>query len=363
MPFEAGTLSVAMCHLPQELPHDALERFVAHKAGPLANVAEEIQVGWVGWRHLLDTAITESNAYVGGYLHLVLRTAQRRIPPSLLKAECRVEELALMQANQQRMVTRKQKQQIKQDVSERLIKQMPPTLGGTAFVLDPATRMLYVGAGSPSKLDAFLGTFTNTLEIDPVPLAPEAAAQALFKVDPTDVPPLDFSTHGRSSELFLGRDFATWLWFFQEEEGGTFQVERQGTCAVAIDGPLVFVGESSNALESVARKGTPTASAEAKAALTVGKKLKQAKFTLARGNEAWTFTLDADTFFFRGMTLPAGEELDMMSHFQERIMLLHDFRTAFFALFKRYLDQVMDDDGLARLQRRVQQWVENKRSQ
>ena len=54
----------------------------------------------------------------------------------------------------------------------------------------------------------------------------------------------------------------------------------------------------------------PSACAEAKAAISVGKKLKKAKVTLTRGEDIWSGTFDADKFVFSSMNLPEGEELD-----------------------------------------------------
>ncbi len=359
MPFDSGNISLAICRIPRELPEDVLDLFIAKAAGPLANVAELPKIGWVTGRHMLDTNLTQETAFTAGYLHLVLRTAQRKIPPSLFKAECAVEELAMMQALNTQRLSRKQKKEIKDAINDRLIKQMPPTLSGIAFVADPATQLLYVACSAVSKLDGFLGEFGRTVELDPIHLGPEAAAEHLFGVNPLDISALTFSPEvpADDSDNFLGRDFATWLWYFQEIGGGVFQVERLGAFAVAIDGPLTFVGETSSAVESVVRKGTPTNSAEAKAALLVGKKLKKAKFTIARANDNWTFTLDAENFLFSGLTLPPGESLDANSHFQERIMLIHDFREAFFTLFKKYLDHVTDETRHDKLQRGILDWV------
>lgn len=363
MPFDSGNLSLSICLLPGDLPHDALERFVDLKAKPLSKVSEEQSIGWVGPRHLLDTDIKEETAYTGGYLHLVLRTAQRKIPRSLFQAECKLEELALLQANKWSKLSRKQKKQIQEEVTDKLIESMPPTLTGIDFVADPATNILYIGASSPTKLELFLGQFTQTVDLDPLPLNAEIATDRLFKLDPMEVPGLDFSpNHVPEGDIFIGRDFLTWMWYFQEVEGGIFNVERQGAWGVMVDGPLTFIGEASNALESVVRKGLPTTSAEAKAALTVGKKLKQAKVTFARANEVWSFTFDAENFMYRSLSLPPGEELDPASHFQERVMLLHDFREAFFTLFKRYLDQVMNDEKREQLQKKIQKWVDDMRS-
>ena len=81
-------------------------------------------------------------------------------------------------------------------------------------------------------------------------------------------------------------------------------------------------------------------SAEAKAALIVGKKLKKAKFTMARGEDVWTGTFDADHFAFSGLSLPEGEEMDIHTRFAERIMNLDIFQNAIKAYFKKFAETV-----------------------
>ncbi len=365
MPFDSGKLSLAFCQLPSKLPDDILEHFIARKAGPLSAVAEEPKVGWVTGRHLLDTDINEQTAIVGGYLHLVMRTAQRKVPPSLLTAECRIEELAYMQANEMQFVPRKEKKRIKQDVSERLIKQMPPNLSGIPCAIDRAHDALFVGSSSLGKLDNFLGYFCQTAPVDPVHLSPEMVAERIFNVNPREIPGLNFSPDrpGEDMNVVIGRDFLTWIWYFQFIEGGLWYDNRKETWGLLLDGPLHFVGDSSNALESVVRKGIPTTSAEAKASLMVGKKLKKGKLTFVRADQKWEFTLDAENFLFSGLGLPAGEELDASSHFQERIIFLHELRDAFFCLFKQYLDDVTDKARFKELQEKILKWVKELQSE
>ena len=94
--------------------------------------------------------------------------------------------------------------------------------------------------------------------------------------------------------------------------------------------------------------------------MLVGKKIKQAKFTLVRNDEVWNFTLDADNFSFRSMTLPNIEgQLDPISHFEERIRYLDIFRRSFLQLFGRYLTLVTNTKKLQDMSESFHNWVEN----
>ena len=363
MPFDQGNITFRICTLPQPIPENALERFAAEAAPALEFLRDEPQWGWVSPRHLLDRRIDEQTAIVGGYLHLCLRQAERKIPGALLRAECRMAELARMEETDSEHLNRKEKKTIKEEVLERLLPQMPPQLSGIFFTADSSENLLYVSAVSQKQLDMFLGIFCKTIGFEPVPLVPEVAAMNLAGIDPEAIPPLNFSPDlpDTAATGTLGQNFLTWLWFFQEKRDGLLPQSKLGEFSLMVDGPLVFVAEGAGAYESSIRKGMPTLSAEAKAALTVGKKLKRARLILARGRgEEWSVTLDADEFVFRGLKLPEGEAMDPGSVFEERMTNLYIFQTVFFALFQRFLEEFSDPAKVAAFQEEAKQWVRER---
>ena len=363
MPFDRGTITCRVCILPKPLPDDALEKFAAKVAGGLDSVKDEPQIGWVSGRHLLERRIDDETAIVGGHLHLCLRQAQRKIPASLLRAECRMAELALAAENKTASVNRKEKKRIKEEVTQRMLPQMPPQLAGTYFVVDRNAKRVYVGASSDRQFETFIALFSDTVGVEPVPLTPEIAALELAQVKPDDVRPLNFSPDlpdGNAAGT-LGQNFLTWVWFLQEECNGVLPKTKLGEFSFMVDGPLVFVADGPGALESTIRKGLPTLSAEAKAALLVGKRLKRCKLIFARGqSEIWSATLDADSFLLRSLRLPDGEALEANAAFEERITYLHIFQTLFYALVERYLKETADDAKFVGIQKRIKQWVKER---
>lgn len=360
MSFESGSVSFRICRLPEPLPENRLERFAAKAAAPLDYVKEEPQLGWVSGRHLLERRIDDETAFLGGYLRLSLRQAQRKIPSSLLQAECRMAELQLLADTGQEALGRKQQREIRQDVTQRLLPQMPPQLTGTHFVVDSAANQLYVSATSDRQFDVFAAYFHQTVGFDPLPLTPDSLAIEHFDADSGALPTLNFSPDlpDTATGGTLGQTFLTWLWFFLEQRKGVLPKSQLGEFSMMVDGPLLFVAEETGALESAIRKGTPTLSAEAKAALTVGKKLRQAKLIMARTQaETWSVTVDADNLVFRGLKLPEGEALDPGSVFEERMTNIHVFQTVIIELFKRFVSDLLDTDTFAATQKAAKEWV------
>ncbi len=99
----------------------------------------------------------------------------------------------------------------------------------------------------------------------------------------------------------------------------------------------------------------PQRSAEAKAALSVGKKLKKAKITLIRGEHIWSGTFDADNFTFSGLALPDGEEMDIHSSFAERVNFLHNFNLAIEEYVKTFIQTLKSETWEEELQK-IHQW-------
>ena len=341
MSLESGSASFRMLYLPRDLPADVVERFARHAAPPIDTLGAGEINGWVTGRHLLDRNITAETAYHAGFLRLTLMQAERKIPEPLLRAECRMMELAQIQAEGLERLSQTARREIRQQVTERLLPTMPPTLRGISMIHDATARLLYTTALSDKQLDAFQIGFAQPMGFGGVPVLPETASLQRRHRSISDWSPASFSPDVEPEEVSHdpGLDFLTWLWFVSEARGGIVKLKDLGDWAVLIDGPLTFVMEGSGAHEMVVRRGEPRLSAEAKASLLSGKKLRRAKLTLARGDQAYACTFDGPSFVVRGLKLPEGEKLDAVSKFQERIQQIDLFKEAVLTLFDRFADE------------------------
>jgi recombination associated protein RdgC len=351
-----------MFYVPGRMPNDVIARFAAQAAPSLDALGRDPLYGWVTGRHLLDRNITEDTAIVSGYLRLTLMRAERRIPEALLRAECRMEELAEMQASGEAFLKREVRSRIRKEVSDRLLPTMPPTLTGIPMVYDDREDLVYAGATSDKQVDAFIMAFKQATGHTLIPVMPETAAMKRGQVNYRDLAPTSFSPELEDSLAGpgLGQDFLTWLWFFSEARGGLLDLQKD-RWAVMIEGPLMFVLEGEGAHETVLRKGTPLVSAEAKTALLSGKKLKTARVTLQRRELSWTATLGADALILRSLKVPKGDALDNVSRFQERMLALNAFREALMGFFDKFLE---DRSSAAWSQTRqdIHKWVSGRQS-
>ena len=363
MSFESGAISFRMFYAPPSLPDDALDRFAQQSMPSLKGMGSGEVGGWVGGRHYLDVPIGEHNARYAGYLRLMYVQAAKKIPSSLFKAECKLEEYAQMQAEKKAFLKRKDREEIRKNVEARLLPQMPPQLKGFSFVYDPNSRLVYAEALSEKQADLFKIMFIKTLSVRLIEVTPETAAAERRKIDVQDWPSVSFSPDVTDEQVdpHVGQDFLTWLCFLSEERGGIVKIRDLGEFGVMLEGPVTFVMEGQGAHETVLRKGMPLLSPESKTCLQSGKKLRRARLTLARKDETWQVTLDADLFTFRGLKLPEVDEKDPINRFQERMLRLDMFKEVFLELYDRFLDERRDPAQWAKVLKDIHRWVADRR--
>ncbi len=362
MSFEKGSMSFRMFFASRDLNEEDVEKFAAAALPPLSTLAEEEVHGWVAGRHLLDRKITEENAFLGGYLRLTLTQAKKKVPTSLLQAECAVEEMAVMEAEDKQYLNQTMRSEIKKDVKERLLPEMPPQLKGIDFVFDERSHMIYASGTSEKQVDAFVLSLMQTTGCGATPADPETIAERVGSVNVQNWAPASFSDELEDGMVdgTAGREFLMWLWYTSEKRGGLAQIPDVGEIGYMVEGPLTFVMEGKGAHEIVLKKGQPMLSAEARTALLSGKKLKKAKIQFARGEEVWAFTFDADEFIFRSLKLPQTEAFDRVGKFQERMVLLETFRQTFFHLYTEFVKERNDSKEWKKTKANMRKWVADR---
>ena len=274
-----------------------------------------------------------------------------------MKTLCQREEQIYMTANQTEFVPAKIKREIKQDVIDKHLMKMTPTLTGIPFVVDLASNMMYAGTTSQSQLDDLVCFFFKTTNVEPIHINIGTLCEDLG-IQEADLPSVQFSDK-KSDDLTPGRDFLTYLWYFIERVGGRLPHDQYGEFDIMIEGPLAFAAadEAKGSDDVIIKKGgCPLRSAETKTALLFGKKLRKAKLAMSRGEDAWGWTFDADKFTFNSLMLPEGQEMETHSRFAERILNLDIFRQAIQAYFAKFVNTVRSDKWAAYVND-IQSWA------
>lgn len=364
MSFEKGTTALAIFRLQDPMPENTLELFAAKAAKRIDDLQTDEDIGWTSGRTLVEREITEETAICGGHYHVNLRIAQRKIPTALLQAACRMRELKYIQANDVDFVPSRVRRELKEEFERSMIQNMPPQITGVPLVIDRNSNILYLGTGSTKLIDTFIAFFYDTFQMEPIQVSYDDMMIQNFNQTSDSLPRVTFSETKRDEDFIPGRDFLTWLWFYSEQNNvGRLDLEQYGTMSLYIEGPLTFalVDEAEGAGETVVKKGAPQNSAEAKAALEGGKKLKKAKITLAQEGNLWNCSFDADKFVFSGLKLPDGEETEIHGMFEERVNFLNIFRIAMEEYYKTYV-KTLQGDNWSTEQTEILKWTSERDS-
>ena len=359
MAFDSGSVSFRLFYLQHSYDTGLVDAFAKSAAPAITSLNKDPLSGWVTGRHLLDREITEEKCVLGPYLYAMYMRAEKKVPESLLRAHCRLEEDVEMRARETDVLPRAVRAEIKQRVMDSLLPNMPPTLSSIPFVVDFRNDLLIAGAMSDKQIDTLSPAFKETAGTLPILLTPETAAIKRRQVNANDLDPVSFSPDDAlepPAEATLGMDFFTWLWFAWEKEGGVYHLPDGREFGVMLEGPLTFYREGQGAYEAVLRKGTPINSREAATALFCGKKLRRAKVVIGQGDSVFAATLDAD-FAFRSLKLPKGEQLDPVGRFQERMGFVETFWGAWLSLYDRFLDLRTDPKQWPKTLGAMKQWI------
>ncbi|MCF7838865.1 MAG: recombination-associated protein RdgC [Candidatus Marinimicrobia bacterium] len=362
MAFERGPVSLRVFSMPRAVPDDVIGRLAAHKAPPIEQAGAEPVYGWVTGRHLLDTDINDRTAQYGGYLRLALREARRKVPPTLLRAEVALEEIAQRAAQDQAPLNRQQRADLRREVGERLLSRMPPQLRALAWVHRPDQALLFSDALSVRHSDLLTQRLLPIFDFAPLPLTPDTAAREYFQTSPMDWDPTSYSPEmpDADMELQAGRDFITWLWFVGETLG-ELALPKGAPVNILVEGPLHFAFEGRGAHSMVLRNGQPVQSAEAKTALMGGKKLRGCRLTLGDSSLMVGAQVNADEFTFSGLSLPKPEDLhDAQAVFMERMGQIERFTQWFYGLFGAFCRLRNDRDAWGATVRNLHAWTADR---
>ncbi len=352
MSIEHGSLTYRAWKPSHRIMVNDVARFAKHAAPSVEAVTDNIVTGWVTGRHLLDRDITPESAYYAGFLRLSLLKAERKVPAAQLRAECRIEELAMLAAMGLEFLSRQQRMDIRKAVYDRLLPTMPVTLRGIDVVYEEhyLVNRLYTTAMSEKQQDALAIHFEQTMGFYIVPVMPSTLtpwSAACFAGDSDDV------IHDP------GADFLTWLWFVAEARGGVLHHQDLGTYYVLVEGPLHF-GGGLGASDVTIKRGEPRLSAEAKSALLAGKKLFRAKVSFAAGDRVWTCGLTAD-FGVYGLRMPPVEKMDQHSAFQERMGALAQFQGMLEGAFGVFATIRNDPDRWETMLVAMREWIMDRK--
>jgi hypothetical protein len=257
-----------------------------------------------------------------------------------------MEEMAQRQASGREFLKREEKKQIREEVQERLLQTVPPSLRSYPVVYSVLENCWWTSITSDLVGDLFMEMVHSSLESRIEWIGPEELALDAIGPDGIrDLRPTSFAINreGGPSDgdalAELGPDFLTWLWFRTETEGPVFDLGDLGEVEVLIEDDLMLEGEQGIARRSSVKSGLPTHSAEAKAALSVGKKLCRCRWGITQGDDVWMGQFDARAFVTRSLKIPTGTAYQQGGILESRMGLVERYWALKSALFGAFLKE------------------------
>ena len=299
--------------------------------------SEELSSGWTSIDNALDTGFSYANYALGDYLIFSLRIDKKNVPPSLLKLKAQEAEKAFLAEKQQERLYKEQRKQILDAVRMNLFSKALPTPSFFDVCWCVSKKWLIFGSHAEKVTDPFLKLFERTFQMKPHPFTP-------WNPDALE-PPVSEKLASAADDIktqFLGRDFLTWLWFKSEERNGAVSLEGEDIEIIFVRRIVLESGDGEYT-ETVSCQGIHSDMKEGKTALQAGKKIKEARIKLGRGNSECEFTLKADNFQIQSLKIPATidqeEETDQDGRTLERIYHIERAMETMDRLFSLFLQR------------------------
>ncbi len=145
---------------------------------------------------------------------------------------------------------------------------------------------------------------------------------------------------GQNTDMILGQEFLTWLWFRSETRPASFNDKEGKPFSVVMERRVVVQGGEGDALETAAVSGSLSQLREARLGLRTGKKVTRALIRLEQESLSWQMSLKAEDFAVGSLRTPNIEQendTDPDAAFLEKIYLVELCLQLFDACFKLFL--------------------------
>lgn len=146
---------------------------------------------------------------------------------------------------------------------------------------------------------------------------------------------------GQTTDMVLGQEFLTWLWFRSETQPLGFKDKKDVPFTLNLEQRIVVQGGEGDNLETASVSGSLSQLREVRLGLRTGKKVTRALVRFEREELAWQTTVKAEDFSFGAFKTPRVErepDDDPDAAFLEKIYLMDLCLGLFDACYQQFLD-------------------------
>jgi hypothetical protein len=374
MPFDRGTVSYRRFSLEGWGSPPSPETLEALQSAALVDEGEGSGAGWTAGEHLFDAAFDADRNLFGQALLAAVRLDSDRVPSDVRRAyllSAMAEELASADADRQsrRRARDTAQRRCDAEVAEGRWRRrrMVPVLA------DFAAKVALVPAKGDAVTTAVRTLLEETLACSATALTSGSLAvrladglglaKAAEQADPEAFsggaegdeggrPQPPWCDEGHPMD-FLGNAFLLWAWWRAERDA---REDEHGTVLLRKAIELTCPWDSTGSV--VVRSDDPAARMEVRTALRSGKWPRRAGLILARGGEAWEFTLQADRWEVSGLRLPSPDAAlaTRREATEQRLASIREFDAALLGLYGQFLRERLAQ-GWSGVRAGLSRWV------
>jgi hypothetical protein len=353
-----------------------LEKLASHAIGKQRMAsADGTSVGWIAADHILDTSFDLAKNVINDTLHFALRIDSQAIPNDLLRAYTQVELTGLSQANPSGRPSARQKREARLLAKERLETEASDGrfLRRKAIPLlwDAAAHELLVGTTSVTALDRLYTLFKQTFdhglellgsgrqafqhaELSQNTRAADDAVPSVFV--PSQVHEVAWLPDEASRD-FLGNEFLLWLWYYLENESDSLSLSDDSQATIMLTNTLTLeCPRGQTGKESISSAG-PTRLPESLRAVQSGKLPRKVGVTMVRHDQAYEFTLQAETLAITGAKLPVPEGEEERARLEERVTQIRHLLESLDLIYAAFSLRRLSDQWTKELAK-IKKWLQ-----
>lgn len=156
---------------------------------------------------------------------------------------------------------------------------------------------------------------------------------------------------------FLGMEFATWLYWQSETNGGKLKIDGLEEFELWFEAPMQLVADYGEATNITMRGGTPLEGPEARIAWREGKKLAKTRLRVNYRNQTFTCGFNALNFSLSGVKLPAPPNSSGPDYVFVRLEIFEEFEKFFASIYEQFLKLRLNDQAWGMERDRIRKWV------
>ncbi len=170
---------------------------------------------------------------------------------------------------------------------------------------------------------------------------------------------------GQTTDVILGQEFLTWLWYRSETAPGSFRMPDGSPFGVHMEQRISVQGGEGESLETATVSGSMSPLREARMGLTTGKKVTRALLRFEREADSWQVSLRAEDFSLNSLKTPTvekdgeGGDDDPDARLLEKIYLIETCLGFLDEVYRQFME-VRLSKGWAEEVRDLRGWMEHE---